>query len=59
MNTMDKTIIKVNVEDGVLIGYMAGRIYNILRQLNRQQLEALKERINLEIIYRDSLDLTA
>jgi len=56
---MDKTIIKVNVEDGVLTGYIAGRIYNILKQLNRQQLEALKERINLEIIYRDSLDLTA
>ena len=56
MNEINKTVVKVSIKEGLLDGYIAGQIYKILRRLNREQLEALKERINEVIKIRDALD---
>jgi len=56
MNEINKTVVKVSIKEGLLDGYVSGYIHHILRQLDRKQLEALKERINEVIKIRDALD---
>jgi hypothetical protein len=59
MNEKNETVVEVSIKEDLLDGYVSGYIHHILRQLNRQQLEALKESIDVEMQIKDALDMTS